>query len=222
MTATALIVLPGLDGTGQLLEDFLAKVPSGIVAHALRLPDDQPQNYQALAQWATPLILPKPVVLVAESFSGPLAILLAQRCSNVASVVLCASFCKSPKPAWLAGLPAAIWRRPPPVALLQTFLTGGDRALAQAVQRSMSSVRPQAIAERIAAALRADVTEELAQMQQPLLYLRALRDRVVSAKSGEHIRKLLPSTQLRELPAPHLLLQAAPSAAWREIELFLT
>lgn len=221
MTATDVIVLPGLDGTGQLLEDFVAKAPSGIVARALPLPDDQPQNYQALAEWAMALIPPKPVVLVAESFSGPLAILLAGQCRNIASVVLCASFCKSPKPAWLASLPAAMWRRPPPVAVLQTLLTGGDRALAQAVQRSIGSVRHEAIAERVVAALRADVTTELAQVQQPLLYLRALQDRVVSAKSGEHIRKLLPSTQVRELNGPHLLLQAGPSAAWREIQLFL-
>jgi pimeloyl-[acyl-carrier protein] methyl ester esterase len=121
--------LPGLDGTGSLFERFINAAPSNWPLRVLRLPADQPQGYHDLADSVLPLLPGDPLALIAESCSGPLAILLANRCPQVYAIVLCASFVRHPLPKFLARLPDFLWRRPPPILALRFFMTGGDRAL---------------------------------------------------------------------------------------------
>src|SRR5688500_16166404 len=126
------ILLPGLDGTAQLFEGFVAAAPADVPVECMALPNDRPRDYAELATWVACRITADRVVLVAESFSGPLALLVADRCARVVAVVLCASFVEPPLPRVLARLPELVWRRPPPAAVLGMFLTGGDRPLADA------------------------------------------------------------------------------------------
>jgi pimeloyl-ACP methyl ester carboxylesterase len=160
-------------------------------------------------------------VLVAESFSGPLAILVAERCDRVAAVVLVATFVKAPMPRAIGYCPQLVWRRMPPRFLLRTVLTGGDAELAASVRQAMLGLSREVIAARIAAALQVDVARELERLPCPVLYVRASRDRLVSARSGALIRELRPDAQFVCVEGPHLLLQACPDEAWVHIMQFL-
>ena len=221
MVAPVSILLPGLDGTAELFEPFVAAAPATHAVRPMALPNERPRDYAELSTWVLDRLPAEPFALIAESFSGPLALLVADRCPRVTAIVLCASFVEAPLPRLLAHLPEFFWSRPPPRTLLSFFLTDGDRALGSAVQRVIASVPAPVVAGRIAAALTADVTAELMRFSRPLLVLTAELDRVLPSDCSERARAFKPSAHFVELRAPHLVLQSRPIDAWKQIAPFL-
>ncbi len=215
------ILLPGLDGTAQLFKPFVDAAPAGLSIRSQPLPCERPRGYRELAEWIAERLPSDPVALIAESFSGPLALLIADQCPRVAAIVLCASFIESPLAIPLPSPPAFLWKKPPPLALVRFLLAGGDRELAESVQRAMATVPGDVIADRIANMLRVRVHKELAAFSRPLLCLRATRDRLVARRSTEAIRAVKPHAEFVVVDGPHLLLQSNPSMAWNSIGPFL-
>lgn len=215
------ILLPGLDGTGDTFERFVAAAPSTFPLRVQSLPSDRPRGYEDIVDALLPLLPAEPFALIAESFSGPLAILLASRCPRATAVVLCATFIRPPLPRFLSYAPESLLRRPPPRLLLEYLMTGGDPVLADAVRESVVTVDAGTLRRRIHAALTVDVTHELRGLVQPVLYLRAKRDRLIPARCAEAVRTAKPSAHVSELDAPHLVLQTRPVESWRLIAPFL-
>jgi pimeloyl-ACP methyl ester carboxylesterase len=215
------ILLPGLDGTGDMFERFVATAPSAFPVRVQPLPSDRPRGYADLVDALLPLLPGEPFALIAESFSGPLAILLANRCERIAAVVLCASFIRRPLPRFLSYAPEFLLRRPPPTWLLRHVLTGGDPVLATAVSDTVATVDGRVLRSRIDAALTVDVTDDLRRVTQPVLYLRAERDRLVPARCAALVRAAKPSADVLAVNGPHLLMQACPIESWRLIAPFL-
>ncbi len=214
------ILLPGLDGTAELFGSFVAAAQSTRTIRPQPLPCDAPRDYHQLADWVVERLPSVPVALIAESFSGPLAVLVANRCPRVAAVVLCASFIDPPlRPLFMP--PAFLFSRPPPLALVRLLLTGGNRELAESVRHAIATVPSNVIAHRVASVLQISVRHELEALSQPLLCLRATRDRLVRARSTEAIRAVKPAAEFSDVEAPHLLLQSNPDSAWSFIEPFL-
>ena len=107
------------------------------------------------------------------------------------------------------------------MALLQFFMTGGNRELALSVQRAIARVPGDVIADRVASVLQVKVHKELATFSRPLLCLRATRDRLVRRRSTEVIRATKPQAEFVDVDGPHLLLQSNPVLAWNAIGPFL-
>ncbi len=215
------ILLPGLDGTGELFEEFVARAPAGCPVRVLGLPNERALGYEQIAEAILPLLPASPFALIAESFSGPLAVLLANRSAHVRGVVLCATFVQSPVPHFVGRLAGLFRGNPAPLWATRLIMAGGDRELAGALRRSLVSVSPAAIEARIEAVLGVDVRAELARLSQPLLCLRATRDRLVPASATATIRAVKPNAEFADVNAPHLILQANPAAAWQQIAPFL-
>lgn len=97
----SLVLLPGLDGTGRLFEWFLDALPSKLRPIVIPFPRDA-ADYAALeTQAARSLPQGQPFVILAESFSGPLALRIAARGpANLVAVILVASFTSRPV-AWM-------------------------------------------------------------------------------------------------------------------------
>lgn len=220
MTAATIVLLPGLDGTGDLFERFLAVAPSGVAVKPVRLPRDEVRDYPALAEWLLQRLPSDRFMLVAESFSGPLAVLVAEQCESVAGLVLVATFVESPLPSVIRHCPQFMWRYSPPEFLLRAVLTGGDAPLAAAVRRAMLGVNRGVVAARVTAALQVDVARELQKVACPVLYIQAGKDRLVSARSAARIRAVRPDTQFARIDGPHLLLQTCPDEAWVHVKQF--
>jgi hypothetical protein len=73
-----LVLLPGLDGTGDLFDDFVAALPQGIAVRVGRYPTQQSLKYPQLAARIKELTADlSEFAIVAESFSSPLAIVYA-------------------------------------------------------------------------------------------------------------------------------------------------
>lgn len=224
-----LILLPGLDGTGLLFEPLLKALPGWIEPKIIAYPGHEPLDYADLL----PLIRcgcppASEFVVLAESFSGPLALLLAAtEPPGLRAIILCASFIQcpmSPPLRWVAASACPIWFRMAPTwparwALLGRYET--DR-LKRLFEAAAAAVSPDVIAARIRAMAIVDVSAELRSCRVPLLYLAGEHDRVVGPRSLGPILQVKPGLELVKLPGPHLLLQTFPVEAVREIRKFVT
>ncbi len=224
-----LVLVPGLDGTGVLMRPLLAALPPEITPVVVTYPGDEPRGYDELVpRVLESLPAGEPFAVLGESFGGPLALrVAAARPAGLAAVVLCATFVRSPQRGvakWMGHLvgPSAM-RLFPPMAQLKMMLGGYSTPELRALSaEALSLVRPEVLAARLRDVLRVDVTGELTSCPVPILYLRGSRDLVVPAHNLREIRRLRPSVEVTEIPAPHLLLQTQPGAAAAAIVEFLT
>lgn len=65
-----------------------------------------------------------------------------------------------------------------------------------------------------------DVTDWLANIKIPCLFLQAAHDRVVPAACAEQITKITPLVEIKKINAPHFILQAKPRTCLKAIEDF--
>lgn len=218
------LVLPGLDGGGALLDDFLAALRPRFDARALAYPGDASLGYDELVEWAWPqLPAHEPFVLIGESFSGPVAIrLAARRPPQLAALVLCASFARAPRPPWsplgLASLPTLLHGLPlqrAPLALVARATLGrwSTPQRCERLRLALDALDPAVLRKRLGEIAGVDVRAALADVAAPVLYLRAGADRLVSRDSWEEIRRAQPRAEGIALDAPHFLLQACAEEA---------
>jgi pimeloyl-[acyl-carrier protein] methyl ester esterase len=187
----------------------------------MRLPKE-PLTYEQLADGISKELPDGPVVVVAESFSGPIAVALAER-HAVTALVLCNSFAVAPRWHVLRWFVLPIlFRLPPPAFLIRRFMVGlqADDELVRDVAASVASVPARVLASRLQSVLTVDKTDAFASSKVPTLYLRATEDRLVPESACRRIAAMRPITIVR-LPGPHLLLQANPKGAWDAIVRFL-
>jgi pimeloyl-ACP methyl ester carboxylesterase len=165
-------------------------------------------------------------LLVAESFSGPVALEVAARHpGGLIGVVLIASFVGSPLPPALRLcvrlFADAAARIPIPRRLLARYFTGGDLELAAEVEHALRHVDPSVIAARLRLLGRVNAREALlASRPLPILLLVATRDHLVPRSATDRITSLHLGVRTVSVPAPHLLLQSQPDLALTAISEF--
>ena len=221
-----LVLLPGMDGTGTLYESFIAALGPSYNVKVVQYPVAEPLGYtelEAIARAALPS--EGPFIILGESFSGPIAVSLAARCSpQLKGLILCCTFVKNPRPicsrfkSFADMLPVAII----PKAMLNFFLLGSfaNDALRSALSRAVAQVSPSAFRARLKAVLSVNVSKQYLALMVPVLYLRASRDRVVPRSSSELVLLLNPRSKVVEIAAPHFLLQSAPAKAALAVRTF--
>lgn len=215
----ALVILPGLDGTGLLLTDFVASLGPEIEVMVVSYPPDRILGYTELESIACSLLpIDQPFFLLAESFSGPIAISIAASSPpGLIGLILCCSFARNPMPLpalirlALGIVPVAVV----PMALLSFFVLGrfSSPMRRAALAKVVVLVAPAALRARACAALSVNVSALLSRINVPVLYLRASEDRVVTRSSSQLVVSLAPDTKVIEFTAPHFLLQVLPSLA---------
>lgn len=214
--------LPGFHGSSKLFEPMVAACPPDWELSPIELPCDIVSGYDELEEWLVSRLPTERCWLIAESFSGPLALRLAAR-GLVAGLVLSATFVRSPVPEALRRMPVdALVRVTPPRAAIRLALTGGDDALAQAVIREVERLPKPVLAARLRALQTVDVTHLLPAIRVPILYLQATRDRVVPSRCADELTALRPDARVVRIDAPHLVLQTSPVEAWSAIERFVS
>lgn len=228
-SAKHILLLPGLDGTGELFSGFEAALPKQFVPSRVTYPRDKFLPYDQLLPLMERAIPPaEPFVLLAESFSSPPAVALAaKRPPNLSAVVVCAGFASNPLDRfdWAAHLvasPAFFKMRPPDVVLRRYLLgDGAPESLINGLRRVIESVAPAVLSERLKAALNCDVRAELHQVGVPLLYLQAGEDRLISRKAAGEFQQVKPDVTIEVIRGPHLLLQREPQKAAAAVAAFL-
>lgn len=226
---TALYLLPGLDGTGRMLAGF-AEAAREVCAGDVRVvayPRDRVLDYvqlEAFARAALPATAP--LVLLGESFSGPVALsIAADPPRNLVGLVLSTTFARAPVPA-LAPL-AALARFAPvhatPAMALSMLLLGrwGTPALLHELQASLRTVAPAVLRARAVAATRVDVSACLPRIAVPTLSLVARQDRLLRRRSTRQLVDAIDGAIQDDFDGPHLLLQTRTDACTAEIAAFL-
>jgi pimeloyl-[acyl-carrier protein] methyl ester esterase len=212
---TALVLLPGMDGTGKMFADFVAAMQTRCIVVAY--PQDEPLGYAELEQLVlAQLPQDEDFILLGESFSGPLALTLAaQHHPRLRAVVLVSTFARLPYP----RLPPLLQRllgagpfwRMPSVLTARTILGRYcTPRLYELLKQTRASVAPQVWKARIRAVLAIDCSPLLPKVTVPVLYLRGREDRLIFASAARHLQSHLPAMQLVTLDGPHWLVQTKP------------
>ncbi|MCA9567782.1 MAG: alpha/beta hydrolase [Myxococcales bacterium] len=195
---TSILLLPGMDGTGELFAPLRQRLDS---ATALALPAE-PWGYDDLEAWLRPRVAHRTVL--AESFSGPLAIRLANDPPpGLERVILVATFSDPPPLARVASVLGALpFRVPPPGWALRALLAGRDApdGLVEELRRVLRSVPPHVLAARMQAV--ADVREAL----RPRVHVTVL----VATSDALVPHGDWPGCEVVDVPGPHLLCQRHP------------
>jgi pimeloyl-[acyl-carrier protein] methyl ester esterase len=222
--APHLVLLPGLDGTGELFAPLLQAlgedVTTSVVRYGAELTFDE---YVESAGKA----LPEQCVLLAESFSGPIAIAVAARYpGRIRCLVLCATFAVSPFRALLSGVRFVPKRMFRPNLLLPTMVdhfcfSGASVSVRPSPVAVVSSVPPAIMRARLACLGRIDVRALLPRITTPTLYLRGSTDRIVSSRLSLELTSQLPNVTVTVINGPHLLLQARPRECAATIATFI-
>jgi len=221
-----LVLLPGLDGTGDLFAPFVAAL-EGLPTTVISYPPDRALDYRGHEAHARArLPQDEDFVLLAESFSGPVGIALAaMQPRGLRGLILCSSFAVNPLPrlAFMKSIVGALPAPRPPAVLTAPWLYGGRATpeLRRAHVAAMAKVSPRVLRARAAAVLGVDYRPQLRRIDVPMLYLLALRDRLIQRAAARAIVELRPETQLVEFDAPHFLLQTEPGACAAAVRRFM-
>jgi pimeloyl-ACP methyl ester carboxylesterase len=223
------LLLPGIDGSGRLFRPLLDAGPRRLAPRVVPLPADRPLGYDEYLE-VVRAALPRRgrFALLAESFSGPLAVrLAAERPPGLAALILAATFLHRPLSPWLAPFSSlvgpALFALPLPPLTVRLLLTGLDapEAVVREIRSATAAVPARVLARRAHEALEVDVRAELAAARVPLLYLGPRHDRLLRTDVVDDVRAARPDAEAVLLDAPHTILQVRPQASLAVIEDFL-
>ncbi len=211
-----LVLMPGLDGTGKLFEPIIPFLKPHFDLSIVTYPDlDSLTDYVNCAQNQLPDT--PGFSLVAESFSGPVAMsLMAHLPDQIGPSVLSSTFARSPL-ATLTRMLGYVPEQMFSIGALNEFCM--DVYAAEDEDLSDTQPLPLNVTEQIDGALlkhrisvlsRVDVSALLASIEVPILYLHGVRDRIVSENDAQMIEDYLPNVSRVDIDAPHLLLQTQP------------
>ena len=219
-----MVLLPGLDGTGILFRPLLAALAGEANPQVIAYPQDRELGLDQLAEHVAGRLPPGEPLLVAESFSGLVALtLLARGLARFRAVVFVAAFAEPPRPFLLRMTPlfkrAAPLVTSAPAFLLRQYCLGPDATAAdlKLFREAVSGVSPAVLAQRMAiVATRHSFGRGT--FDVPCLYLQASQDRLVPAASIRWFEQRFATCRVERMPGPHFLLQARPVECARKLE----
>lgn len=206
-----LVMLPGMDGTGKLFAPILPRITCS--ALVIELPQNGAQDYDTLTDYVLSQLPDEDFVLLAESFSGPIA-------ANIAS---------SPPPQLKGLIFVATFISPPAFSLLKIAKRlpikrlsslplsslvirailmgrGTSRELLASFLGVVDSVPEKVLRDRIAAIEQLKTVTSGSDI--PALYIQASQDRLVSADKAQEFESLFSNLAIAQIDGPHFILQA--------------
>jgi pimeloyl-[acyl-carrier protein] methyl ester esterase len=225
-----LVLLPGMDGTGELFRPFLASANGTAACSVVRYAGNEVlkwSDYLGLIRQLLPST--SDYILVAESFSGAFAIELASRHElpvGLRGIVLCSTFANCPVPPAL--LPVAltlgrvVMRCPIPRWAIRMFLLEQESndSLVNLVRESLKAVDGRVLSSRLEMLLRCDVRQQAGALKVPCVAIVPKRDRLVSRDAQRSLAQAIGDQHVTRIDGPHLIMQTRPAEVWRVINEF--
>ncbi len=210
------VLLPGLDGTGLLFKPLLSILPNHLSTQIISYPKNELLNYQQLTNYVKSRIpVSENFILVAESFSGPIAYAIAQYApKNLIHLVLAASFIANPRPTILTLnriLPTQlIFKISIPNFIIKRYLLDKSATTDELnnLKSVIHSVPVKTLAYRLN--LMANLFAITTKISCPTSYLQATNDKLISRRCLNLIQRNIPNLKLIKLKGPHLILQSKP------------
>lgn len=231
LTGQIIIFLPGMDGTGISFEPFRRVLPQNIEIKVIQYPTNELLSFEETVQCAKEQIPynHEEVIVIAESFSGPVAIALVGSGQLKAKcLILCSTFARSPRPVLLKLLncfPLELFLKIPfPGVLFKYIIEGGEetaKIFLDMWQRIKVLVPAKVLVHRLNIINQVNVLECLPKIKIPCCYMQATSDRSVPASSLSDFVELIPDLKVVKIKGPHFILQAKPQASLFAILNFL-
>lgn len=214
-TTKHLVLLPGLDGSGILFQPLLEQCFLHEQYTVITYPTDRHIPYSELADYIIDKLPEnKDLVLLGESYSGPVAIQLSVRAEvNIVSLILVATFSHYPMNVlkfmslWLPYKYLLQLPIPDMVLKYVCFDKHVDIKILELLKKSLLITPTNIMARRMSEGIRIDVREELKELQIPCIYIKAKDDRLVSTRATDEIKKINNSVTVIEIDGPHFILQ---------------
>ncbi|MCP4875204.1 MAG: alpha/beta hydrolase [Gammaproteobacteria bacterium] len=210
------VFMPGLDGTGKLFTPIIPLLDSHFDLSFITYPDlNSFSDYIECAQNQLPPTAE--FSLVAESLSSPVALaLMAQQPDQIGPSVLSAGFARSPLAA-MTHIANHIPEQMFSIGALSEFWldvqTSNDQDFSETQPLPLNvteQIDGEVLKHRLSVMSRIDVSALLPSIEIPILYLRAVHDRILSEGDAQMMQQLLPNVKRVDIDAPHLLLQTQP------------
>lgn len=218
-----LLLLPGMDGSGRLFQPLLEALTPAIPVKLIEYPQDGPQDYDSLTDFVAGQLRPhESYILLAESFSGPVARCLAATTpTKIVSLIVVAGFFKRPNPllALLPWLPVqTLLSLPIPDMLVRRYLLGSDAddRLIRLFKETLKELSKKSLAARLHSI--GKLMPQGPSIPCSCLYLQATNDRLVQAWNLEVLSDYCRDVTVARIDGPHFLCQARPTACARHIE----
>ena len=219
---TPIVLLPGMDGTGELLRPLAEQLSIHRPVQLVSYPVDRFLSYDQLVSYIKERLPNDRCVILGESFSGPIAIEIAATDSRIAGLVLASSFARHPFPTQIAAFVRLLDLRWIPTSIVVAVLMGmtATPELKMHLRQVLRTLPPEIIQARIQEVLRVDKRVRLNEIACPMLCLHGYSDRLVSKKHVDEIVSARPDCQTRWLESSHMLLATHTDAAVNVIEEF--
>ena len=232
-----IILLPGMDGTGILFRPFIQELAQHIsedifkkiTVQAISYPYDLELSYGQLIDLVrSKLPSQEEIILVAESFSGPIGYALAAEQPNqIKAVIFVATFLGPPKGLlWMMPPPlmALLMKIPLPIFLLSRLLfeRGSSNTATETValfKTALKRVQRPVLAARMREMTGLRTEQQI--LEIPCAYIRAGNDRLISRSHADEFRRIAPLLAVTEIPGPHFIMQARPKECVRVVERYL-
>ncbi|HVN96969.1 MAG TPA: alpha/beta hydrolase, partial [Syntrophorhabdaceae bacterium] len=191
-------------------------------------PYDRLLSFEELVSSANEQIQGYQDIVVAESFSGPIAVfLIGTGRLKTKGLVLCATFAVAPRQGMLKMLrymPLERISNLPFQRIILRFVLGNRNdvdALFPLWQRIKTKVPAKVLAHRMKMLADIDVRRWLPNLSTPCCYLQATRDRVIPPSSVHEFTQVIPDLRIYKVEAPHFIFQAEPEASATVIKEFI-
>ncbi|MEM7538382.1 MAG: hypothetical protein AAF639_39805 [Chloroflexota bacterium] len=222
-----IVLLPGMDGTGNLFADFCAELAPLFEPEIIPYPTDIPQSIETLAGYVESKVPhTESYILLAESFSGRIAYEVAQRGNtNIHSIVLVATFLQNPYPTitplhhivpihWLANIPIPDW-------ILRQFLLGSAMTptLADCFRASVRSIPSKIMRKRLNSI--ATMSLPTTPLTKHCLYLQATEDVLIPKRCVRDFERSCSNLTVQPITGKHFLLQSSPYECAIAVERFI-
>jgi pimeloyl-ACP methyl ester carboxylesterase len=211
------VFLPGLDGTGELFLPLL-EVSTFEKVSVIKLPILGRQDYDSLAQYVSERLPTEDFLLVAESFSGPVAAIIAQKgFPSLKGVVFVSTFLSTPPLAvtpLIAFLPFKLFASLPFFGyFLRQFLVGKGtkKNTVSLIKQVIHSIPSRLLRARIRCISKMNL--RLSSCFIPALYIQASKDFLVPEYMVDEYFKHFSKLKMRRVQGHHFLLQSHPSEA---------
>ena len=214
-----IIILPGLDGTGDMVEDFATHLGAAREVRVVRYPSTEALGYDDLSKLiSASLPQDRPYCLLAESFSGPVATRIAAEApKGLRAIIFAASFVSKPSyvPKAFANFATLVSPNSSNLLRLATPFTFGrwrTHELQSLLLKSAGAVSSKVLAQRIREAMEANELYRFSRLDVPMLYIRPSQDRLVSSAAAKAMVQSNPSLNVVHVEGPHFILQTKPEA----------
>ena len=163
--APEIVLLPGLDGTGDLFDRVTPFLAEDLNVSIVRYPQDPTLGYAGYTELVRNAIGKRKVFLLGELFSGPVAVRVAKQLGEqIKGIVLAATFVKNPWPGWLIRRAANVDPTATPAKIRNAILMGpyGDAELTRRVDEIVRTLPRPVRAARFRAMADVDVRDDFA------------------------------------------------------------